>query len=58
MKPREYLAGEKKVEVKAKKHHFACKICGFVVEYEGEDLPKDFLCPICKHPKSDFEKID
>lgn len=32
-----------------------CKICGYV--YEGEDLPADFICPICKHPASDFEKI-
>lgn len=58
MKPSEFLAGEKKPEVKAVKHHFACKICGFVVEFEGEELPDNFVCPICKHPKSDFEKID
>ena len=32
-----------------------CKICGYI--YEGKDLPKDFICPICKHPASDFEKI-
>lgn len=32
-----------------------CKICGYI--YEGKDLPKDFVCPICKHPASDFEKI-
>lgn len=32
-----------------------CKICGY--EYEGEVLPADFICPICKHPASDFEKI-
>ena len=32
-----------------------CKICGY--EYVGEDLPKDFICPLCKHPASDFEKI-
>ena len=58
MKPSEHLAGEKKAEVKAQKHHFACKICGYVVEFEGEELPDDFVCPICKHPKSDFERID
>lgn len=33
-----------------------CKICGYI--YEGEDLPPDFICPICKHPASDFEKIE
>ncbi|MBO5424269.1 MAG: flavin reductase [Lachnospiraceae bacterium] len=32
-----------------------CKICGYV--YEGEDLPEDFICPWCKHPASDFEKV-
>ncbi len=32
-----------------------CRICGY--EYEGEELPEDFVCPICKHPASDFEKI-
>lgn len=32
-----------------------CKVCGYV--YEGEDLPADFVCPICKHPASDFEKV-
>ena len=26
-------------------------------EYEGEELPEDFICPLCKHPASDFEKI-
>ena len=31
-----------------------CKICGY--EYVGEELPDDFICPICKHPASDFEK--
>lgn len=32
-----------------------CTICGF--EYEGEELPADYVCPLCKHPASDFEKI-
>lgn len=32
-----------------------CKICGYV--YEGEELPKDYICPLCKHPASDFEKV-
>ncbi len=32
-----------------------CTICGY--EYEGEELPADFICPLCKHPASDFEKI-
>ena len=32
-----------------------CRICGY--EYEGEELPEDFICPICKHPASDFERV-
>lgn len=37
------------------KKGWRCKICGYV--YEGEDLPSDFICPICKHGAIDFEKI-
>jgi len=33
-----------------------CRICGY--EYVGEELPEDFICPICKHPASDFEKAE
>ena len=33
---------------------WVCKICGYV--YEGEDLPADFICPLCKHGASDFEQ--
>ena len=32
-----------------------CTVCGYV--YEGEELPPDFTCPLCKHPASDFEKV-
>ena len=32
-----------------------CSICGY--EYVGEELPDDFICPICKHPASDFVKV-
>ena len=32
-----------------------CVICGY--EYVGDELPADFICPICKHPASDFEKV-
>ncbi len=34
---------------------YVCKVCGYV--YEGEPLPADFICPICKHDASYFEKI-
>lgn len=32
-----------------------CKVCGY--EYREEELPEDFICPWCKHPASDFEKV-
>ncbi|MCI8694950.1 MAG: flavin reductase [Lachnospiraceae bacterium] len=32
-----------------------CSVCGYV--YDGEELPADFICPLCKHPASDFEKV-
>lgn len=32
-----------------------CRICGY--EYKGAELPEDFICPLCKHPASDFEKV-
>ena len=32
-----------------------CTICGY--EYIGEELPEDYICPLCKHPASDFEKV-
>lgn len=37
------------------KKGFVCRICGYI--YEGESLPADFVCPICKHGAEDFEPI-
>jgi flavorubredoxin/flavin reductase (DIM6/NTAB) family NADH-FMN oxidoreductase RutF len=37
------------------KKGYVCKICGYV--YEGDELPEDFICPLCKHGASDFEPI-
>ena len=37
------------------KRGYVCQICGFV--YEGEELPEDYVCPLCKHGASDFEPI-
>ncbi|MBE6625904.1 MAG: MBL fold metallo-hydrolase [Ruminococcaceae bacterium] len=37
------------------KKGYVCKICGYV--YEGDELPEDFICPLCKHGASDFEEI-
>ena len=39
----------------AGKKGFVCKICGWV--YEGETLPDDIVCPLCKHGAADFEPI-
>ena len=39
----------------AQKKGWICKICGFV--YEGEELPSDYVCPLCKHGPEDFERI-
>ena len=38
------------------KKGFVCKICGYV--YEGDELPEDFVCPLCKHGAADFEAIE
>lgn len=38
------------------KKGFVCKVCGYV--YEGEELPEDFICPLCKHGAADFEPIE
>ncbi len=40
---------------KAEKRGFICTICGYI--YEGEALPEDYICPICKHPASDFVRL-
>ena len=46
-KPEKKEAGGKTV--------WRCTVCGYV--YEGDVLPDDFVCPLCKHPASDFEKV-
>lgn len=40
---------------KTEKSGWRCKICGYI--YEGEILPDDYVCPVCKHGAIDFEKI-
>ena len=47
VKPKPAPAAEKKAG-------WVCKICGYV--YEGENLPADYVCPLCKHGAEDFEK--
>ena len=43
-----------KPETEGKKG-FVCKVCGYI--YEGDVLPDDFICPLCKHGAADFEPI-
>lgn len=50
-----YQKNIKPAPQQTKKKGWICKICGYV--YEGEELPEDFVCPICKHPASDFEPL-
>jgi len=42
-------------ETTSKKKGFICKICQYV--YEGDTLPEDFICPLCKHGAVDFEPL-
>lgn len=37
------------------KKGYVCKVCGYI--YEGDELPDDFICPLCKHGVADFEPI-
>lgn len=46
---------EHQVKEEAPVRKWRCKICGY--EYSGEELPENFICPLCKHPASDFEEI-
>ena len=51
----QYYFDNIKPKADAKKKGYVCKICGYV--YEGDPLPEDFICPLCKHPASDFETL-
>ena len=54
-----YTYYQKNVKPKPKtegKKGWVCKICGYV--YEGDELPEDFVCPLCKHGAADFEPIE
>ena len=52
-----YSYYQKNVKPKPEKDKkgFVCKVCGYV--YEGEELPEDYICPLCKHGVQDFEPI-
>jgi len=50
-----YFANVKPKPQTEGKKGWVCKICGYV--YEGENLPEDFVCPLCKHGPADFEPV-
>ena len=45
----------KKNPAPEQKEAWVCKVCGYV--YEGSEMPDDYTCPLCKHPKEDFEHV-
>lgn len=51
-----YLNNVKPKPSESIKKGYVCKVCGYI--YEGDTLPDDFICPLCKHGASDFEKIN
>ncbi len=51
-----YHANVKPKPEASAKTGWRCKICGYI--YEGEELPPDFVCPLCKHGAEDFERIE
>ena len=53
-KPQVKLQEDTATEKSESAEKWVCKICGYV--HEGE-MPDDFICPWCKHPKDDFEKV-
>lgn len=55
-KPQATAEAEKPAEGEKKQGKWVCKICGYT--HEGEELPDDFICPWCKHPAEDFERIE
>ena len=50
-----YYQKNVKPKPETEKKGFVCKICGYV--YEGDTLPEDYICPLCKHGAADFEPI-
>ncbi len=50
-----YQANVKPKPQPTKKKGYVCKVCGYV--YEGDELPEDIVCPLCKHGAADFEEI-
>ena len=50
-----YYHSHVKPQPQKKAKGYVCTVCGYV--YEGDELPDDFICPLCKHGVDVFEKI-
>lgn len=51
----EHIKPKPQEKLEEKKVGWVCKICGYF--YDGDPIPDDFICPLCKHPASDFERV-
>lgn len=56
VKPQPIPAAKKADPSAPKKYGWRCKICGYT--YENDPLPPDYVCPLCKHPATDFERVE
>ncbi len=52
-----YRAEDDEQAKNSHKRHFKCDICGYIAETDGEDLPADYVCPICKADRSHFSEV-
>ncbi|MBR3260347.1 MAG: flavin reductase [Firmicutes bacterium] len=50
-----HIKPKPQAKLEEERHGWVCKICGYF--YEGDELPADFICPLCKHPAEDFERV-
>jgi len=51
----EHIKPKPQAKLEEERHGYVCKICGYF--YEGDTLPEDFICPLCKHGADDFERV-
>ena len=54
-KMEQHLKNASSYQADTSKHGWRCTVCGFILE--ADELPEDFICPVCKQPASVFEKI-
>lgn len=56
IKPKPMPSSAPKVPGAPKRYGWRCRICGYT--YEDDPLPPDYICPLCKHPATDFERVE